>query len=235
MVSNREVVDHALGQAAPLLERLRKALAHDLRTPLGTIGNYATILEYHDQAKPEEVRAFAGRIRTSVVRTASMLTCMTDALSLAMRKNAKQGAEPATILRSLLSELGIHGHFAANAEDPLKCLELDPDLLTFCWRAFLGITAPSAPQGGLELDIACSVEDGRVSVDLLLGAQHPEADVAGINCSVYVLRHFDSPAQDACFAMSIAENLVAARGGILEIHGKDGAASRLRLRLPIWN
>ncbi|HTF87721.1 MAG TPA: histidine kinase dimerization/phospho-acceptor domain-containing protein [Planctomycetota bacterium] len=235
MVSKREVVDHALGEAAPLLERLRKALAHDLRTPLGTIGNYATILEYHDQAKPEEVRAFAGRIRTSVVRTASMLTCMTDALTLAMRKNAKRGAEPATILRSLLSELGIHGHFAANANEPVTCLELDPDLLTFCWRAFLGITAPSAPQGGLDLDFACSVEDASVSIDLLLGAQQREPDIECIDCSVYVLRHFDSPAQDACFAMSIAEHLVAARGGSLQIHGKAGAASRLRLRLPIWN
>ena len=75
-----------LAGTGALLERVRRALAHDLRTPLGTIGNYATILEYHDQAKPEEVRAFATRIRASVARTSLMLTQLTDALTLVTRK-----------------------------------------------------------------------------------------------------------------------------------------------------
>jgi signal transduction histidine kinase len=210
----------------PLLERLRKALAHDLRSPLGTIGNYATILEYHDQAKPEEVRAFAGRIRTNLVRTVSMLSSMSEALALTIRKPSTKGAEPVTILRSLLAEFGVHPVIA----EPHRRAEVDPDLLRYCWRAFLSIKAQDIQR---ELDpeiLLHSDEDGFVTVDLRLAKDSELTE--RVDCAKYFLEHLDSPVHDACFAMSLAADLVTARGGSLELHGREGIPTGIRLHVP---
>ena len=216
----------------PLLARVRRALAHDLRTPLGTIGNYATILEYHDQAKPEDVRVFAQRIRGSVVRTAAMLTHLTDALTLALSEPGGQISEPATILRALLAELGLQGRFPMHGTQQPGCADLDPQLLRFCWRAFLGASVGAAPQADLDLDVSCSQLDGFVTADLCLGMQDATRELERIDTEAFVQERLASPAQDACFALSLAETLARARGGSLELLGRDGIASLLRLRLP---
>src|SRR5262245_25889929 len=89
----------------PFLERIRRALAHDLRTPLGTIANYAAILEYPGDAKAEDIQVFAGRIRTSAVRAATMLQHVTEAIVLSERAPRNDEIDPNALLRSILSEL----------------------------------------------------------------------------------------------------------------------------------
>ena len=218
--------------AGLLLERVRKALAHDLRTPLGTIGNYATILEYQGEAQAEDVRAFAARIHASVVQTSAMLTHLSEALRLWTAEVRAHGAEPATILRSLLGELGVQGNYQARSLESQSFPDLDPELLCYCWRAFLAVNACNASVDGLALDISCGEEDGVAIVDLWLSAQRHEQNFVRIDPDAYLLRLCDSAAQDTCLALTLASSLVTARGGELEIFVGDGRASQLRLRMP---
>ncbi|HUR28211.1 MAG TPA: histidine kinase dimerization/phospho-acceptor domain-containing protein [Planctomycetota bacterium] len=230
-MSNSELVSRASTGTGPLLERVRRALAHDLRTPLGTIGNYATILEYHDQAKPEEVRAFATRIRASVARTSLMLTQLTDALTLVTRKPSGKRSEPASILIALLAELGVQAQGPSLDREPRGFADVDPDLLRFCWHAFLVMHVQTAPEVGLDLDVTWNDDGSDVIVDLWLSKERDVLTGERIDPSAYAPRT-EAPPQDARFSLTLAEDLVTARNGSLEILGRDNVPTHLRLRMP---
>jgi signal transduction histidine kinase len=231
-VSNVPNVPQESAGPGPLLERVRRALAHDLRTPLGTIGNYATILEYHDQAKPEEVRAYATRIRASVARTSLMLTQLTDALTLATHKSGGKRAEPTVVLLALLAELGVQAQGPSLDDEPRGFADVDPDLLRYCWRAFLVMHVQTAPEVRLDLDVSWSEEGDDVIVDLWLSKEHDVLAGERIDPAAYSPRQLESPPQDARFSLTLAEDLVKARNGTLEILGHDNVPTHLRLRVP---
>jgi phospho-acceptor domain-containing protein len=213
------------------LERIRRALAHDLRTPLGTITNYAAILEYQEEAKPADVRVFAGRIRQSAVRAAAMLQHLTDAIVLSEREPSLAGFEPVGLVRALISELPVPARFPANGQEPSGRLPLDSDLLAFTWRAFLVINAEAPGVTGLDVDVEVAHDDGVMLVDMWLGAR-PTAPPTHSGTSKYIEGGAETTLPESCFALGLAEDLVHMRGGEMSLWGRPGQASNLRLSFP---
>jgi len=213
------------------LERIRRALAHDLRTPLGTIANYAAILEYHGDAKPADVRVFAGRIRQSAVRAAVMLQHMTDALVLSERQPSEATTDPAGLIRALISEMAVHARFPARGEEPPSRLPVDSDLLAFTWRAFLAVNAEAAGDSALDLDIEIGDTDDPITLDLWVGARPPETP-ARVGSTKFFESTVEVNQPESCFALALAEELIRLRGGEMGLWGRPGQASSLRVSFP---
>jgi signal transduction histidine kinase len=213
------------------LERVRRALAHDLRTPLGTIANYAAILEYHGETKPADVRVFAGRIRQSAVRAAVMLQHITDAILLAERRTPDLGVDPSGLVRALLTEMTVHVRFPVRGEEPHERVPFDPDLLAFAWRAFLAVNAESAGERSLDVDIEVQPSNGVTALDMWIGTR-PAAAPERAGTAAYT-EGVDSPAHpESCFALGLAEDLIHIRGGEMGLWGRPGQASNLRIAFP---
>lgn len=223
--------DPALHRTEGFLERVRRALAHDLRTPLGTIANYAAILEYHGDTKPADVRVFAGRIRQSAVRAAAMLQHITDAIVLAERKPAASGFDPSGLVRALLTEMSVHVRFPARAEEPRERVDLDPDLMAFAWRAFLNVNAEAAGEQTLDVDVEVGSSSSSTVVDMWVGRRPDEApEHSGATPFVEGAGALTHP--ESCFALALAEDLIKLRGGEMGLWGTPGQASSLRVSFP---
>jgi signal transduction histidine kinase len=218
-------------QTDGFLERVRRALAHDLRTPLGTIANYAAILEYHGDTKPADVRVFAGRIRQSAVRAAVMLQHITDAIVLAERKQAALGVDPAGLVRALLTEMNVHVRFPAHGEEPHERLALDPDLLAFAWRAFLNVNAEAAGEQTLDVDIEVVPSETATVVDMWVG-RRPNETPERFGTAPFVEGAGTLTHPESCFALGLAEDLIRIRGGEMSLWGRPGQASSLRVSFP---
>jgi signal transduction histidine kinase len=219
------------GSEKAFQERVRRALSHDVHTPLGTIANYASILEYHGEPKPAEVPVFAARIRTSALRAAAMLQTVAEAIALSQRPLQCEEIEASGVLRAILAELALHAHFPTHGPDSAERSTFDRELLTFAWKAFLISNAEAS--GGRVLDIDADVETTASEVAAMLwvgGLQTPLINV-------FDAEHFPSSAAalgqpDSKFALGFVEDLVALHGGTTGFFGRAGDASGLRITFP---
>lgn len=213
------------------LERVRKALSHDLHTPLGTIANYAAILEYHSESKPEDVRVFAGRIRASAVATASMLQWISSAIALSEMRRERVGVDTAALLRGELSTLGLYAQFPGHAAERTERIVFDHDLLAFSWRAFLAVHSEAKPGTSLDIDIVTARDGEGGTIELWVGGKStptmPRVSVAQFTSEAV---HTSTPV--SCFALGLAEELFQVQGGTISLSGSPGQVSSLRATLP---
>jgi signal transduction histidine kinase len=214
----------------PLFERIRRALSHDLRTPIGTISNYATILEYHGPEKTEDVRVFARRIRDAATRTVAMLQSITEAIALARQASSAAGMDPAGSLRALVVELGIHVRFPARGPEPTERIPLDAELVTFAWRAFLSMTLDAARTGALDVDLAIENGESSIALDMFTG-ERDDAPREHVDSERLARAEQDVP-PEALLALGLAEDLVHMRGGEISLWGRPGLPWGMRIRLP---
>lgn len=212
----------------PFSVRLRRALSHDLRTPLGTISNYAAILEFQGDSSPEEMRNFARRIRASAQRTAETLRDLADALALSSRPPKIVDVDVSSVLRSVLAEMSIHARYPAHGSEPSSLALADADLLAFAWRAFL----TSATRADAERSILVDLEVGdpdRSCVSMWVGASDRQGSDT-VDATRFAALGPEPSSSNACIALELAEALVKQRGGSLELWGRPGDAAGLRIR-----
>src|SRR5947207_2768873 len=219
----RSRISHA---GDPFLERVRRALDHDLRTPLGTIVNYASILECQTDAKPEDVRIFAARIRSNAVRIAKMLRHVADAVTLSGRLPSDPGVDPSALVRALGAELGLHMRFPAQGTAPADSIPVDRDLLAFAWRAFLSLNSQAGPKHALDADIDVRQSDGETAIDLWIGSRPTEA-TARVGSATFAEEDLETVPPESCFALDLAEALIRRRGGDFGLWGRPGVGARL--------
>lgn len=217
-----------IGRERAFHERVRRALSHDLRSPLGTIANYASILEYHGEPKPEEVQVFAGRIRTSALKAAAMLQIVSEALTLSRDAGRADMLEPAGVLRAILADLGLHAHFPARGREPIERFPIDRDLLAFTWKAFLTANAEASNGRVLDIDIeVASTNDEYVST-LWVGAIPLSASEL-LDAANFPGSAAEHGRPEACFALGFAEDLIRLHGGVFGLWGRAGEAAGLRI------
>jgi signal transduction histidine kinase len=211
-------------EGAPFIERVRRALGHDLHTPLGTIANYAAILEYQNQGKPEEVRLFAGRIRSSAMRLSAMLRQMAEAINLTENTRPDTSVNLSALVRSLVTEMNLRVVFPAHGREPAEDVTLDRELLTFAWRSFLSVNAEAAAAQGFDLDL--ETEDQAIT--LWIGAR-PESAPAHVTASKFSDDASALVPPESCFALGLAEWLIRQRGGEVGLWGRPGQSAALRV------
>lgn len=215
------------------LERVRKALSHDLRTPLGTISNYAAILEFQGDAKPDEIRAFAHRIRSSSSRAASQLGHAADALGLVISDSEPTSTDVNALLGRILEEQMLLARFPARTTNHDEPVMLDEALVTFAWRAFLAMMREGASGKMLDVDLGVARGEQASTLDLYVGPRIPRP------AEMFDVARFISAtpeaSPEACFALALAEELVALRGGKLSLTGSARGSAGLSLQLPPAN
>jgi len=228
---NTEISMHARNRQPDAFdERLRKALAHDLRTPLGTIANYAAILEFHGSANTDDVHAFAGRIRLGAGRLATMLQQMSDALAISTSAARRQEVDLSGLLRAQLSALGLQGNYPASGHEPAAPVRFDAAILGFAWRAFLSVCNEAAPLAAFDLDIDIESTAAGTWIELWIGPR-PGGVPLRIGLEQFAQTCSDTTQPLACFALGLAEALIERRGGSMELWGQPGAGASLRLGL----
>jgi signal transduction histidine kinase len=213
------------------LERVKKTLGHDLRTPLGTIANYAAVLEQTPRDEGDDVRRMAQRIRANAMGVATMLEQTLGALLLAARPPAPAPFDATALLAKIARELahGIAVVGDAKAAE-VGAFQFDAALVAFVWKTFVELVRSESPAIACRAWIARHDEDERAVLVLSLGREDDGA--AAVALEKFLTREPDDAAPVRSFGLALCRELVAARGGALEVAGRAGAAVVLRVGFP---
>lgn len=231
---------HTTGEVplARFLERVRKSFSHDLRTPLGTIVNYAAVLEASQGSDAEEVRDLGRRIRGNALRAARMIQLLATATGLAGRPLHAAPTDLLALARSVLGDANGRGVVRAGADTHSTLADVDAEVLGFAWRAYVAVEndARGKPTDEAELSVSGDADD--LVLEVRCGFEHAAADVrpwatsTAIEVPAY-LRHNGGPSRLECaLGLGLAQDLVESHGGELHVWGRPGAQSALRLRFP---
>jgi signal transduction histidine kinase len=214
---------------------LRTSLAHDLRTPLGAIANYAAVLEHAQGSSPSEVRNTAHQIRHNVLRTVHMLEQLAAAAAIAA--SAPPNASAATpvdarvVLVRALSDLGARPSIRDRGFEDGSVAKLDGALLDFAWRAYLALERDVSGRLPESVEVQLEQVDRATCLTLIVGVgvdpRGPASDL-----SHFLVQAGDSARLESRHALRLADQLVRLRNGTLELHGRAGNGSALRLQLP---
>jgi K+-sensing histidine kinase KdpD len=227
------VHDQALSR---FLEHIRGSFSHDLRTPLGTIVNYAGVLEAQQGVNLEDVHNLGLRIRENALRVARMVQQLATATGLANRAQHATATDLAVLARSVLVDAGGRGDVAVNAEPAARVKIVDAEILGFAWRAFVAVEADASAGPVHELALEIHEAHGAVLVELRRGnASPPDANTAApaaLEVGSYLRHNGGSARVETSMSFSLAQDLVFTHGGELGVWGRPGAGSGLRVRLP---
>jgi signal transduction histidine kinase len=218
-----------------LHERIARGLGHDLRTPLGTIVNCASLLDGGDAPDAATVRDAAARIRRQASALADASQLLADALRIAAQPPALRSGAPLTLLRALAEEIGAGVRLReapAGAAAVPAALALDARRVGYAWRTFLAIerTARATLPAEAEVRVARSAADASIELGFDGALAAAPAWVAPPDWA----RSAESRlAPLARLTLEVGGDLLAATGGTLEVAGAPGRGSALRLRLPI--
>lgn len=227
------VHDQALSR---FLEHIRGSFSHDLRTPLGTIVNYAGVLEAQQSVNLEDVHNLGLRIRENALRVARMIQQLATATGLANRASHATATDLAALARSVLVDAGGRGDVVVTAETAARVRDVDAEILGFAWRAFVAVEADASGSPVHELALEIREAQGAVLVELRRGSTgdpDPRAvESASLEVGSYLRHNGGSARLETSMGFSLAQDLVVSHGGELGVWGRPGAGSGLRVRLP---
>lgn len=212
------------------LDRICFAVSHDLRTPLGTIVNYASVLEAAQGPGSYETRDLAARIRSNAQRSARMVQLLVTVIGLASRPLSSSETDLLVLVRSILGDAGGRGSAHLLPESQHSNVDVDAEVVGFAWRAYLATESDSVGRPVDGAGLLVRQDGGCVQIDLRCdGAGAAErTDLPGY------LRFSHGPARlENSLGLGLAEELLVCHGGALEMFGKPGARSGIRLRLPV--
>jgi signal transduction histidine kinase len=222
---------------ARFLERIRHTVSHDMRTPLGTIVNYAAVLEANEGSDAEEVRDLGRRIRGNAQRAARMIQLLAGVVELASRPLRSAPTDLATLARSILDDAGARGSALLASGSQPTLADVDAEVLGFAWRAFVAVESDSAGKPVESADLIVAPERGEVVVELQCGSSPglPGAPTgpASVDLSAF-LRHNGGPGRiESSLGLGLAQELLIRHGGSMTVFGRPGSRSGIRVRLPV--
>jgi hypothetical protein len=216
-----------------LHERIARGLGHDLRTPLGTIVNCASLLDGGAAPDAATVRDAAARIRRQAGALADATQLLADALRIAALPPELRSGAPLPLLRALAEEIGagVKLREVPAAAAPAS-LALDTRRVGYAWRAFLAIErtarAPLPAEAEVRVARAADGDSIELGFDRELAAAPDWIAPSG-----WASAGEARLAPLARLTLEVGGDLLAATGGTLEVAGAPGRGSALRLRLPI--
>lgn len=229
------------------LERIQKSFSHDLRTPLGSIVNYAGVLETMREPNADEVRDLGKRIRGNAQRAARMVQTLVVAMGHASRPQRRSSTDLVALAAAVLSDAGGRGSIQPIPASLARFVEVDAELLGFAWRAFVAVENDARGQPLDELELRCDVVDGRLISELSTrdGATAPIAPIVPIGVTAdpsrarpfvarqdYLRHNGGTERLECAMGFGLAEELVASHGGEVQVWGRPAACSGLRVAFP---
>lgn len=226
--------DDGLDRAAlhAFMQRVQATLGHDLRTPLGTIVNYAAVLEEDGGLDEARRRELPRRIRGQAMQAADMLQMLLDATLLAASVPRCVAVDPAALLRSIVAEIEGDELLAAPvATESGDEIALDPEVVGFAWRSFLLLekSLTSRPLSAARTTIETHEEGVR------LGLAFRGSGVVGaapVDLDAFTRGSLVEVPTTSRFALRLSRDLVRSRGGELLLRGHVGSDAAICLSLP---
>jgi len=226
---------------ARFLERIGGTFAHDLRTPLGAIVNYAAVLEAApgvEGGECAEVRDLGRRIRKNAQRASRMIQLLASATRLASRSWQLTSTDLVILAQSIMKDLGGRGLVRLAPSTPSAIVDVDAEILGFVWRAFTNFEQDSRAGSIDEVELELHAESSHLRVDFrCLGPSSVESVPAKREPIIELpnfLRHNGGPNRvESAMGLKLAQDLVVSLGGDLQVWGKPGARSGLSLRFPV--
>lgn len=224
--------DHRRVRTDLFLERLRQAFSHDLRTPLGSIVNYAATLEVMPPPSTETLRDVACRIRENAQRAARMGEILATAMRLAATRptSALAPTDLAAVARAILSDGGARSP-RVEVDRP-RTVVCDAEVIAFAWRAFLAFERDAAAQPAVHFVIECfPTAERRDCIGLsplgvgVTGA--PRADL-----DAFVRQGGGKNRLETSLALRIACELLSLHAYEVELRGQPAHAAVLLITLP---
>lgn len=208
------------------------AIAHECRNSMGAVTGYARLLERREIGESERGRAVEGILREVAAIESVLGECLDFVRPRPLRRRL---VSLATLLEHVVSgtqpladeaDVGVVLHIASDCRE----VEVDPDQLH---QAFSNLVRnaiqASSPSMVVEICVASLVEEECFEVAI---ADH------GCGISEEGLAHIFDPffttrAEGAGLGMSIAQRVILAHEGRLEIHSRLGEGTTVRAVVPI--
>lgn len=225
-----DVARHGL-VLARFLERSQRHCFHELRGRLGTVVNFASVLESGQATGPETIDA-AHRIRVNALTTVRMMQLLDTSIELAARPPRRRSTDLGRLAHVILTEAG--GKGASTGREATA--DIDADLVAFVWRPFVAMHSDSAGCPTRCSSLSVDSTPGACVVVLQLAADddatarsdQPEVDVQSYVCLG------TGPGQlENALALTLAHHLVASHDGHMALGGRPGECCSLRLALPL--
>jgi signal transduction histidine kinase len=216
------------------MRKVRATLGRELRSSLGTIVNYASVIEDDSALDRDGLRDLPRRIRVQATRSAEMLQLLLDAMLLAGSIPAYTAIDPGALLESVVAEIqsdsGVREASLPFANTAVP-VEIEPEVLAFVWRAFLllehGVAA--RPLAAARAKVERRVDVVRIGLTL---DSNPGDGTVPVDIDTFSgAGEIETPPIHA-FALRLSRDLVAVRGGELDLFGRVGTDAAVFLTLP---
>jgi hypothetical protein len=217
------------------IKRVRATLGHDLLASLGTIVNYASVIEGASGLDEEELRDLPRRIRLQAMESAEMLRLLLEATLLAGSVPAYAPVELTVLLQSVVAEIS----GGAIVEEPdllpagcVQVVELDSEIVAFAWRSFLLLENGLAARPLSAAHATVERSEDRVRIGLSLDP-NGGSDARPVDLDTLAGRGEAATPGTRRFGLQLSRDLVAVRGGDLEICGRFGTDAAIFLSFSV--
>jgi len=241
MLSRRDRLVEGEAPIARFLDRVRAAFSHDLRTPLGSIVNYAAVLESKAGAESEDVRDLGRRIRSNAQRASRMIQLLAGGMGLASRPLRAASTDVVALAQAVLTDTGVQGRARPGASSQDTLTEVDPEVLGFALRAYAALEHDARGKSPADVDLLVRKESGHVQIDVSThgprGAADsttgPNFDAGELELTQFLRHNGGADRLETSLGLKLAQDLLVSLGGDLQVYGRPGLGSGMRLRIPL--
>ncbi|MCA9320243.1 MAG: HAMP domain-containing histidine kinase [Planctomycetes bacterium] len=221
--------------ATRFLSLTQESIPHLMRTPLGTIANYAALLEINATDKNDEFLALGVRIRATANRVVRMLELWEAGTKLALRPLGREMTDVLELARSAFVASGGSGKIQLVPGPAETQIELDAELLSYAWSAYATAVCQTTGLQGINVELEFWPSDrNRISLRLRCGGLPVDAHRAeeGNGLRRFLGYSNDATRLETSMRLHLAHDLVTSHGGELVVAGRPGQYSDILVCLP---
>ncbi|MBI1379962.1 MAG: hypothetical protein GC161_02595 [Planctomycetaceae bacterium] len=216
------------------LSCIHQFFAHDLCNPLGTIVNYAAVLEGSTHGGPRDL---ASRIGHSAQRASRMAQTLARAAGLAVHPPGTEATDLAELAAEVAHSLSLTCQIEQLPPGPHPPATVDPELLRAVWTAYLAAARGPDEDSDDELHLSVRADELAQRVELELWYPSPVDDRSRTSLLPVepedFLRSCRRPSRlEDAFALRLSACMVICRSGSLTLWGTPGSRSRISLEFP---
>jgi light-regulated signal transduction histidine kinase (bacteriophytochrome) len=216
-----------------LAETVRRSLSHDVRTPLGTIVNYASVLESIEHPQAAEVRALSRKVRDNAMRAASMLQQISDAVTVLTQNERVKEFDVAPLLDHCL-QASISGRaIDVSPQNALPPLRGHVAMLEFLWKAVFRFDSEMRGRTLDRVEYEASTTSGELHLKVWLGPRAAGPQQPLLEPARLLRDEGARIATETRMAFELALGLLESSGGRVTIRGKPGGACEVELSVAI--
>ncbi len=221
-------------RSGAFLERVRRSLSHDLRTPLGAIVNYAAVLESGHVMDHEAIADLSQRIRSNAACAARMVQGLATASELASRPLHFADVDVLLLARSVLDFYGGSRSVKLGPGSLAAVCDVDAEIVGFAWKAFVAALADARNALIAEAQVSIACLSSELLLDFECGDSGAQQAIPRkpVTLQEFLIHGRGSARTECAMGLGLAEAILEAHGGALTLIGTLGTGASMRLSLP---